>query len=81
MAMPNYSLQRTLRTRDNGAANCHPLLVWREVPHRSFAAGDKLLLIACDNFNEDCTVVSVVAPEPFLEEMQSPDLLRAYSDP
>lgn len=81
VAIPNYSLQRTLRTRDNGAADYHLLLVWRKVPHRSFAAGDELPLIARDNFHEDRTVASVPVPEPFLEEMQSPDLLRAYSDP
>jgi len=26
-------LSRTLRARDNGAADCHPLLVWRFAPH------------------------------------------------
>jgi hypothetical protein len=26
-------LSRTLRARDNGAADCHPLLAWRSAPH------------------------------------------------
>jgi len=26
-------LSRTLRARDNGAADRHPLLAWREAPH------------------------------------------------
>jgi hypothetical protein len=26
-------LSRTLRARDNGAADCHPLLAWRFAPH------------------------------------------------
>jgi hypothetical protein len=26
-------LSRTLRARDNGAADCYPLLVWRFAPH------------------------------------------------
>ncbi len=29
----NHWLSRTLRARDNGAAECHPLLAWRSAPH------------------------------------------------
>jgi len=50
------------------------------VIHTQLAAGDDLLLIACDNFHDDCTVASVSVPEPFLEEMLSHGLLRKYSD-
>lgn len=50
------------------------------VIHTQLAAGDHLLLIACDNFHDDCTVASISVPEPFLQEMLSHGLLRAYSD-
>jgi hypothetical protein len=50
------------------------------VIHTQLAAGDDLLLIACDNFHDDCTVASESVPEPFLKEMLSDGLLRAYSD-
>jgi len=50
------------------------------VIHTQLAAGDDLLLIACDNFHDDCTVVSVSVPEPFLKEILSHGLLRAYGD-
>ena len=50
------------------------------VIHTQLARGDDLLLIACDNFHDDCTVASVSVPEPFLKEMLSHGLLRAYGD-
>ena len=50
------------------------------VIHTQLAAGDDLLLIACDNFHDECTVASVSVPEPFLKELRSNGLLRAYSD-
>lgn len=50
------------------------------VIHTQLAAGDNLLLIACDNFHDECTVASTIVPETFLNEMQSHGLLRAYGD-
>ena len=44
------------------------------------AAGDDMLLMACDNFHDECTIASMTVPEAFLKEMQSHGLLRAYSD-
>ena len=50
------------------------------VIHTQLAVGDELLLIACDNFHDDCTVASVSVPEPFLKELLNHGLLRAYGD-
>lgn len=50
------------------------------VIHTQLAAGEELLFVACDNFHDDCTVASSSVPEPFLKEMLSRGLLRAYSD-
>lgn len=50
------------------------------VIHTQIAVGDDLLLVACDNFHDECTVASVLVPEPFLNEMRSHGLLRAYSN-
>jgi hypothetical protein len=34
MRKPNHHwLSRTLRARDNGAADCHPPVAWRFAPH------------------------------------------------
>ena len=50
------------------------------VIHTQLASRDEVLLIACDNFHDDCTVASASVPESFLREMLSHGLLRAYSD-
>jgi hypothetical protein len=50
------------------------------VIHTQLAAGEEVLLVACDNFHDDCTVASSSVPEPFLKDMLSRGLLRAYSD-
>ena len=48
--------------------------------HTQIAAEDDLVLVACDNFHDECTVASMSVPEPFLQNMQRHGLLRAYSD-
>ena len=50
------------------------------VVHTQIAVDDDLVFVACDNFHDDCTVASLSVPEPFLKDMQSRGLLRAYSD-
>jgi hypothetical protein len=50
------------------------------VIHTQLAAGNDLLLIACDNFHDDCTVASLSVPEQFLKEMLKHGLLRTYGD-
>jgi len=48
--------------------------------HTQLAAGDDLLLIACDNCHDDCTVASASVAEPFLKEMLNHGLLRACDE-
>jgi hypothetical protein len=50
------------------------------VIHTQLAVRNELILIACDNFHDDCTTVSMAVPESFLKRMQSHGLLRTYSD-
>lgn len=50
------------------------------VIHTQIAVEDDLVLVACDNFHDECTVASLSVPESFLQDIQSQGLLRAYSD-
>lgn len=48
------------------------------VIHTQLAVGNDLLLIAGDNFHDECTVVSIAVPEELLETMRSRGILRGY---
>ena len=50
------------------------------VIHTQLAVAEELVLVACDNFHHECTVASMAVPEPFLKQLLSHGLLRAYSD-
>jgi hypothetical protein len=39
-----------------------------------------LLFMACDNFHDDCTVISTSVPEAFLERLEERGMLRGCSD-
>jgi hypothetical protein len=50
------------------------------INHTQLEVGGKLLFVACDNFHDECTVVSPEVPEAFLKELQDRGLLCAYGD-
>ena len=72
--------QETVRELKNRLSSHGVLGREGAVIHTQLSVGDNLVLIACDNFHRECTVASMAVPEPFLKEMQSHGLLRAYSD-
>jgi len=49
--------------------------------HTQLTDGSNLLLSACDNFHDDCTVVSSAVPESFLKDLQDHGLLRRAHRP
>ncbi len=50
------------------------------VIHTQIEVAKELILIACDNFHDDCTVASHAVPKFFLSQLKAQGLLRAYSD-
>lgn len=47
--------------------------------HTQIEANGESLFIACDNFDNDCTVVSTTVPEAFLKQLTEQGILRGYS--
>jgi len=50
------------------------------VVHTQLEVGGEAVLIACDNFHDECTVASLSVPEAFLSELKSEGVLRGYSE-
>ena len=48
--------------------------------HTQAEVGGELLFMACDNFHDDCTVISTSVPEAFLERLEERGMLRGCSD-
>jgi hypothetical protein len=50
------------------------------IVHTQLEVAGEAVLIACDNFHDDCTVASCSVPEEFLRELRSNGVLRGYSE-
>jgi hypothetical protein len=48
--------------------------------HTQIEVGGEPLFIACDNFHDDCTVVSTSVSEAFLKQLKERGILRGYSE-
>jgi hypothetical protein len=48
------------------------------VIHTQLEVSEQAVLIACDNFHDDCTVAAETVPDAFLEELKSRGLIRSY---
>ncbi len=46
--------------------------------HTQVEVGGELLFMACDNFHDDCTVISTSVPEAFLKKWKERGILRGY---
>jgi hypothetical protein len=50
------------------------------VIHTQIEVANELILVACDNFHDECTVAARSIPIAFLSQLKSHGLLRGYSD-
>jgi hypothetical protein len=50
------------------------------VIHTQIEVAGEPILIACDNFHDECTVASRSVPVAFLEQLKEAGVLRGYSD-
>lgn len=50
-----------------------------KIIHTQLQVGDDLIFSACDNFHNECTVVSKSVPEELLISLAQQGLLRSYS--
>lgn len=48
--------------------------------HTQIEAGGEPVLIACDNFHDDCTVASITVPVTFLARLKEQGILRGYGE-
>lgn len=48
--------------------------------HTQIEVAGEPILIACDNFHDECTVASLSVPVAFLEQLKEVGVLRGYSD-
>jgi hypothetical protein len=50
------------------------------VIHTQIEVSGEAIFVACDNFHDECTVVSRAVPKAFLERLKEVGVLRGYSD-
>ena len=50
------------------------------IVHTQLEVEGEAVLIACDNFHDDCTVASCSVPEEFLQELKTNGVLRGYGE-
>ncbi|MDM4767185.1 hypothetical protein [Pelomonas sp. SE-A7] len=48
--------------------------------HTQVSMREEPILVACDNFHDDCTVASAVVPASLLARLQANGVLRGYSE-